>query len=366
MTGTLEEHVAALRAAGSSPDSVDNRVSALQRFERWLGKPAEEASADDVEAWLARPGLVPATRRYYRYQLHGFFTWLADAGQVEVDPTARQVLPRASLPGAHFDALRAAGRSEQTILARRNVLRMLQRDLGRPAAEATRAEIEAWLARPYWSRSTKSTYRFHLRGFFDWLVDTGQLEVDPTARLGRVRVPKPPPKPVTDEVLADMLARSHEPYRLWFLLAAYAGLRCGEIAVLRREDITADTLRVTGKGDKTRIIDTHPLIWEAVRDLPRGMVCHYGTVYQHVHQASHAISQRVREHLQRLGVPGVSMHQLRHSFATRLLRAGVDLRVIQTLMGHASIATTERYLAVSSDQRRAAIHALTDLSGGTR
>lgn len=366
MTGPLEDHVVALREAGRSPESIHNRIKAVRRFESWLGGPAEQATADDVEAWLARPGLVPASRRAFRYQLHGFFSWLAETGQVAADPSEREVLPRASLPAAHVDAMRAAGRSEQTILARRLVLQAFQRDHGRPVAEANRGEIEAWLGRPYWSKSTKSTYGYHLRAFFGWLVDTGQIEVDPTARLGKVRVHKPPPKPVPDEVLADMLRRSVAPYRLWFLLAAYAGLRCGEIATVRREDVGEDTLRVTGKGDKTRIVDTHPLIWQEVRQLPRGPLCHYGRVYQHTHQASHAVSQRTREYLDRLGITGVSMHQLRHSFATRLLRAGVDLRTIQVLMGHASIATTERYLAVSSDQRRAAIHTLIDLSGVTR
>lgn len=142
------------------------------------------------------------------------------------------------------------------------------------------------------------------------------------------------------------------------LLAAYQGLRVSEVARVRGVDVDGlgETLTVLGKGGVRAVLPLHPYIAaEADR---------YGPGWwfgQHVPNRSsrsggpvlgNSVSRIVGEAMGRAGVPG-TCHSLRHWYASEMLRQGVDVRVIQQLMRHASLATTERYLHVDDEQRRA-------------
>lgn len=250
----------------------------------------------------------------------------------------------------HCAHVTAGGLSDNTINSRRAQLRRMDAELPMGLEEATVEELGEWLARPGWSRETRRTYFNHMKAFYDWATDPRRPHIDwnPAASMTRPKAPKGMPKPVTDDELFDVLT-SARTWEVAFLLAAYGGLRCCELATIERRDINQHTITITGKGGKVRVVPTHPLIWAAVRDLPRGHLV-AGTAGQ--------ISKSARDHFDRTGMPAVTMHRLRHWFATTALAAGADLLTVSLLMGHASTQTTRVYCEISDKQRRTAILAL--------
>lgn len=258
----------------------------------------------------------------------------------------------------HAEYLRAAGQSPRTITARVDVITRLARHLGTPLPLATTQHLAAFLAHPSWTRATRAAYRYHIRGYFGWLHLTGVIDIDPSRTLAVVRVPKPPPRPITDGVLKQILTRAKDPYQRYYLLAAYAGLRCQEIATLTTYQVNADLIKVLGKGDKTRYVDTHPVVWESVSRLPPGPVFHLWSPDTPVEYLATKMSRASNDRLMRLGFRDVSMHMLRHWFGTTAYRLTHDLRAVQELLGHTSIASTQRYTKVSSEERRLVVRAL--------
>lgn len=266
------------------------------------------------------------------------------------------------LIGLHLTYLQAAGYAATTIDDAGELLRRVNRDLPSGLGCATREELAAWLAHEGWSRQTRVTYRLILVRFFKWASEgpAAYLDFNPAGFLPRPRVPRTLPRPATDLQAAAACTRTAQPWRMHCLLAAYAGLRSYEIARLRREQIDESTVHVIGgKGGKDRDVPTHPRLWEAVMDLPNG-----GLTRMRNNSPSTArwVSRCTAQHLQLRHIP-ISLHMLRHWYATTLLRQGVDIRVIQELMGHASLNSTAIYTMVSSAQMRAAVAALPDLLG---
>lgn len=148
------------------------------------------------------------------------------------------------------------------------------------------------------------------------------------------------------------------------LLMLYCGLRSSEVPGVdwRDVDLDEETLIVrNGKGGKDRSISLHPRVAENLAITPEakqtGAVCG--------HLDGKPISYTSMPHIfsaRYLGSFGlhISAHMLRHTFAAQLLKNGADLRVIQVLLGHASLSTTERYLALDFDDKRKAIGKLPD------
>jgi len=249
----------------------------------------------------------------------------------------------------HCRHLTACGLSPRTIDKRRQILGRVDRDLPMGLEQATVEELSDWLARAGWSRQTRATYYGHIRGFFEWACDdrNPHLDWNPAASLTRPTVPRGVPKPVTDDELGEAI-RTAGPHRTAIILAAYAGLRCCELAVVDRRDVNEHTITVVGKGDKTRTIPTAEIVWDEVQPL-RGRL---------VHGTAASISTRLWEHFDRVGLVGVHAHRLRHWFATTLLANGADLLTVSELLGHSSPQTTARYCRISDGQRRTAISTL--------
>lgn len=237
------------------------------------------------------------------------------------------------------------------------------------------AEFRAWLAeRAHQGLARSSTARAlsSVRSFFRFL-DKNRLAHN--ASIGVLRTPKLPhsvPKALSEGDMDDLLeAESEQDREPWIdkrdaavLLLLYgAGLRIGEALGLTKAMVEGvlkaglDTLAVTGKGRKTRVVPLLPQTLEALaayRD-----ACPYLSALA----GNHAfflgarggpldpaiVQRRVREIRRQLGLPdSVTPHALRHSFATHLLGAGGDLRTIQELLGHASLSTTQRYTDVDA------------------
>jgi integrase/recombinase XerC len=192
----------------------------------------------------------------------------------------------------------------------------------------------------------------------NFLVETGELKANPAVH---VQAPKPSRRlPATldaDQVASLLAIEGDEPLtvrdRAILELFYSSGLRLAELVSLNLGDVDAHdrTVRVTGKGSKTRIVPVgrHALealaAWLKVRPelAPHGEAALF--VSRNGRRISHrAVQERVSHWARRQSaVTGVHPHMLRHSFATHVLESSGDLRAVQEMLGHASLSTTQVY-----------------------
>lgn len=242
--------------------------------------------------------------------------------------------------------LRALGRSPDTVRARRYWPRRMLREVGVSPWAASTADIEQWLAQPRgWAAATRHSAITGIRQFFAWGVQSGHRADDPAAGLALPRVPNVPLPAITETELSHAMAATTG--TTWWLLriAATTGLRRAELAQLHRDDVHDGWITVLGKGAKRRRVPVPPDVaeWIAACDgwcfpSPRGG-----------HLTPWAVATRIRR------ATGRNPHALRRRFATQVYRHTHDLRSVQVMLGHASIATTQAYVASDDDEvRRAA------------
>ena len=238
-------------------------------------------------------------------------------------------------------------------------------------SDISAADIRAYLAhrrsgeRPLSPRSVSQALSairtFHR--FLDRRLDT------PNASVPLVRGPRLPvgvPRPVSEDQARGLIEEAgFDPEREdWrgardaalLTLLWGCGLRISEALSLTRADIPfGDSLRITGKGGKTRLVPVLPAVAEAIDAYLAALAAEPAPnepLFRAVRggplspRHAQALMQKLRG---RLGLPAsATPHALRHSFATHLLGAGADLRVIQELLGHASLSTTQRYADVDA------------------
>jgi integrase len=259
----------------------------------------------------------------------------------------------------HLAHIRAEGAATTTIDARRKVLGFADHAMPYGIDTATTAELADWLGTPGWSGWTRVTYYSHLKALYDWACggDDPWLDWSPMDGIRRPRNPTVVPHPVTDDELAAALARSDDWWRLVITLAAWAGLRAAEICRLRREDVSVERVRIwRGKGGRDAEVPTHPAVWTVVEGRPPGLLVRARRAVGPMRSGT--LSAEARHHFDAIGQPAVHLHRFRHWYGTAMLRAGTDVRVIQTLMRHSSLATTAGYLQVGDEQREMAVRTL--------
>lgn len=276
------------------------------------------------------------------------------------------VLTPASAPHSHdmlvsfVRHLRELRRATTTIDTYTDLLCRLDRTLPEGLAYACTDELREQIYTDDRRPATTALYRAAAAAFYGWATRESDpwLDYNPAQHLPAARVRARAPRPVTHEQLRDILARAREPHRTWYLLGSAQGLRCIEISRLDRDDVTEQDTWIRGKGDRERIVPTHPAVWAAVADLPRGPVAR--TPDGSARADRRQVRERANWYLHhRLGHQDVTMHRLRHWYGTYVHQAaGGDLRVAQELLGHASPTTTQVYVAVAGGAKTAAVHAL--------
>lgn len=256
----------------------------------------------------------------------------------------------------------AQGLSHRTITERVDTIRRLQEHTDCDLHALTEDHIIAYLGRPGTTAITKATYHASIRAFCKWMVRSRRRADDPTVMMIAPRRPKGQPRPIHATSLEALLnACNRRRTRTYVILAAYTGLRVHEIAKLRGDDIDpySGVLTVRGKGGKIAQLPLHPAVLDEARHYPS--MGWWFPSYRPDDQGPvgpHAVSKAIRDAMHRAGFHA-KPHQLRHYFATELLQAGVDIRVVQTLMRHESTATTEIYTRVDVRQQQDAIARLT-------
>lgn len=253
--------------------------------------------------------------------------------------------------------LRSWSAAATTIHIRMSVLLAVFDVVGDPR-NVTATDLTSWLARPGLGDWARLTYYNHMRSFFGWLESTERIRRDPTLGMHRPKQPKDLPRPLTGGEVTQALAAAEGNLRTWLLLGLLAGLRAHEIAKIRAEDVDEQSLYVFGKGAKAAVLPTHPELWEAAQTYPRRGYWFPGISSSPVpHVQSGTVTRAATMLFRKLEIEG-SIHRLRHTFATNLIRSGANLRVTQTLMRHESLATTAKYTAVDEDERIRAVHNL--------
>lgn len=137
-----------------------------------------------------------------------------------------------------------------------------------------------------------------------------------------------------------------------FMMLYGLGLRVSEVAALNYEDVQKENITILGKGNKERVLPLPNFIQEALKTLPAGHKNEPLFLNANNERISpSSIRYMVKKVRIKLGLPEhFTPHAFRHSFATHLLEQGVDIRMLQELLGHSSLSTTQRYLAVNQKE----------------
>jgi len=271
--------------------------------------------------------------------------------------------------GLFLENLRSRGRSIHTITNYEVDLRQFQEymnNLGIHEVDCiTGSVIRGFLREAIGFGFAKSSAARKLsatRSFVKWLSRSGLLEYDPGEELKGPKLPALLPRAISyadTEMLLSKGPKSGKYFlrdRLILELMYGSGLRISELIGLNLEDIEfADRImRIRGKGGKERIVPfgvpVQKLLeeWITVRSITDGPVfaSDKGAERLTVRTAHRVVLRAAR----RVGLYGISPHTLRHCFATHMLERGAPLRVVQEMLGHESIATTQRYLSITADQ----------------
>jgi integrase/recombinase XerD len=268
------------------------------------------------------------------------------------------------------------GLSINTLGAYRADLMALQRWLAQRDTSlmyATRADLLAFIAnRAKEGAKPRSTARqlSSFRRFYRFLLREGVIQEDPTIKIEMPKIGRSLPKSLTETEVESLLAApeisdplGHRDRAMLEVLYA-TGLRVSELVSLKHSQLNMNqgVLRVVGKGDRERLI---PLGEEAVKWLHEFIGVGRGEILldrstdylfptrRGDHMTRQAFWHIIKRYARKAGVDmELSPHTLRHAFATHLLNHGADLRVVQMLLGHSDLSTTQIYTHVARERMK--------------
>ncbi len=240
-------------------------------------------------------------------------------------------------------------------------------------------DFRAWLFHMMKNNAARSTIRLRfaaIRSFYKYLVHRRGLAKSPVAALQLPKAERKLPVVLNLAQMEELIAlpqklQGEKPKIIWLAsrdtaileLFYSCGLRISELRMLDVEDIDflSESLRVVGKGAKERVIPIGGPALAAIQRYRQAAVITRGPLFlssRRTRITQQAIDLLLKKYLQQSSIPfRVSPHKLRHSFATHLLDAGADLRSVQSLLGHASLSTTQIYTHVTRDRLRQAYDA---------
>lgn len=254
---------------------------------------------------------------------------------------------------AHCEWMRLRGLAQVTIVQRRQILRRLEVRTGKAALSLRAPDLDAYQRRLSANPATRGMEISHLRGFYRWAVQAGELRADPASVLIQPKRPKRVPRPMSEADVLVAITQAPDRIRPWLVLAAFAGLRACEVAALDRSDVLEKDdpphLILRGKGSKERVVVLNRTAHDAL--LEHGLPAR-GPVFrrcdgQYGPNKPHTISNVANEYLRSVGVDA-TFHQLRHRFASQLYQRSLDIRLVQSALGHANLATTAGYAAYAT------------------
>jgi integrase/recombinase XerD len=242
---------------------------------------------------------------------------------------------------------------------------------GKGTLAAGNADIQAYLG-AFYKRNTRASSAARLlsslKRFYRWCLRQGRIKADPTLRIDSPKLPRPLPKSLTEEDVEGLLAAPETEKALGLrdkamLETLYAsGLRVSELVGLKLSQVSRDmgVVRVIGKGSKERMVPVgeEALAWiqRYLKEARPALLGARTSEDLFVTARGGAMTRQMfwyllRRHAARAGLKKpISPHTLRHAFATHLLNHGADLRVVQMLLGHSDISTTQIYTHVARER----------------
>ena len=278
------------------------------------------------------------------------------------------------------------GLSENSILAYSRDLEKVSKNIAKPLLGVTQAELEKYiiyLQRLGHSRSTRARHLSSIKQFFKFCVEAGFSTTDPSSQLSSPRLPKPLPKTLTleevDALMKVAKTQGHTEFErarnkcLMEILYA-SGMRITELMSLPVAAARGrpKMILIKGKGSKERLVPLSPPAiealdhWLKLRDEKEDLSLKQGLKRSRFLFPSNSKNgyltrnwffNKIKSWAIEAGVKSesVSPHTIRHAFATHLLSNGADLRVIQTLLGHSDITTTEIYTHIVNDKLKSTL-----------
>jgi integrase len=360
----LEDAGHGLKLAGYEAGTIKHVRNTVKRFAVDTGVMPWEVRASDVESWILNVGATGRLVYAFRTSLKIFYRWAHGAGRIATDPTGRiRGLPKRPVP---LDWAKPVATWQLWMKSRglqATTMEAFSDYVVRLAYEAPNAgpwslgtsDLTEWIARHKWARETARMARNAVRSFYKWAAATGQVACDPASALPPVKGVAGSRRPAPEKVISMAIANGEPRTALMLRLAAELGLRRTEIAVIRRGDLVEGDdgywLAVHGKGSKTRHVPVPAGLAVAMIEQFIELALFPGRVNGHLSPAR--VGKLCTEALPN----GVTLHALRHSFATRVYSNSRDLLATQQLLGHAKATTTQQYVSVSSRDLRVALEA---------
>ena len=266
------------------------------------------------------------------------------------------------------------GLADNTLSAYRADLQGLARWLDEQGVEilgAMRDQLLAFLAwRMQQGARPRSTARqlSSIRRFYRYMLREGRINEDPSTRIDMPKLGRPLPKSLTEAEVVTLLKSPDVNNTLGMrdramLEVLYAtGLRVSELVSLRLDqmNLRQGVVRVIGKGNRERLVpvgeEAQQWVEKFLHDARPGIVGAQQTDYLFpTHRSDHMTRQAfwhiIKRYAQKAGIrTALSPHTLRHAFATHLLNHGADLRVVQMLLGHSDVSTTQIYTHVARER----------------
>jgi integrase len=193
------------------------------------------------------------------------------------------------------------------------------------------------------------------RRFFNLAVDWGLVDKNPLRKVAMYRLDEQLMHVFTADEERSLIEASAPHFKPIVVVAINTGMRRGELLGLQWEqvDLGSETITVKhSKSGRVRHVPLNKTAREALEQLPGP---HEGHVFRYRGLPIQDVKTAFLKALKRAGLPRCRFHDLRHTFATRLVLAGVDLATVKELMGHATISTTMRYAHPSPPHKREAV-----------
>jgi len=290
---------------------------------------------------------------------------IIELDEYELTPVCRDIVPydtaSDTLIQVYSAVLATSGLAPGTIANYTNAIRNFRRALGKSLTEATTMDIRVWLAidQTHVCLRTSDGHRTALLCFYNWLVSEGIVPANPCQPIKPIKYPVVLQLPFT-EIEVDLL-RSHcktlrERAELEVLLSS--GVRVSELCNLDRKDVDFTDNRVhirKGKGAKDRLVYISDVAAMHLKKYLTSRTDHAECLFYtkfRTRLADKVCQDDLKKIGKRAGVADVHPQRCRHTFATMSYKRGMDIRVIQMLMGHANINQTMEYILTDDSYMR--------------